>query len=154
MAGAVRSEVLGGRELRRALAALDAAAAEQMLRVAVKAGALPIENAAEQRAPKKTRTLARSITTAIVADRDSAEATIGPSGSATAYAAQKEFGGTITAKNAPALHWVDAHGAHHFAKSVTQPAQPYLRPAWDENVDGAVKKMQAVLKVQIERAGR
>lgn len=152
MTAAVRSRVIGADELLSALKKLDDAAAEQKLRLAVKAGALPIENAAEQKAPKKTRSLARSITTAIEADRNRADATIGPSGSSTAYAAQKEFGGTIVPKNAKLLHWVDESGNDHFAKSVTQAAQPYMRPAWDENIEAAQKKMLAVLKAQIAAA--
>lgn len=152
MAGEVRGRVIGGDDLRRALKDLDAAAAEQALRLAVKAGSLKIENAAEQRAPKKTRTLARSITTAIEADANHAEAQIGPSGAAIPYAAQVEFGGTIVPKNARLLHWVDDAGNDVFAKSVTQKARPYLRPAWDDNIEAAVKQMTAVLKAQIAKA--
>ena len=121
------------------------------MRLAVKAGAQPIENAAEMKAPKKTRTLARSITTAIEASRDRAEAAIGPSGAAIPYAAQVEFGGTILPKNAKFLHWTDESG-EHFAKSVTQRARPYLRPAWDENIEAAQKKMEAVLQALIKAA--
>jgi HK97 gp10 family phage protein len=154
MADAVRSRVIGGDDLKRALKELDEAAAETALRLAVKAGAMPIENAAEQKAPKKTRTLARSITTAIEADRNHAEAQIGPSGAATPYAAQKEFGGTITAKNARMLHWVDEDGQDHFAWAVTQQAQPYMRPAWDENIEEAEKKMMAVVSKLVEQAGQ
>jgi HK97 gp10 family phage protein len=154
MADAVRSRVIGGEDLKRALKQLDVAAAERSLRLAVKAGAQPIENAAEQKAPKKTRTLARSITTNIEASGDRAEATIGPSGAAIPYAAQVEFGGTIVPKNAKMLHWVDESGNDVFAKSVTQVARPYLRPAWDENIEASVKKMQLVLKALVEQAGQ
>lgn len=154
MADAVRSQVIGGAELRRALKELDQAARKQALETAVLAGAKPIQNAAKAKAPKKTRTLERSITVEIEADDEHAEAQIGPSGMAAAYAAQREFGGTITAKHGQALHWVDEDGEHHFAKSVTQPARPYLRPAWDENVDEAVEKMKAVLRVLVERASQ
>lgn len=152
MADGVRARVIGGEKLAAALKALDAAAAEQALRLAVKAGALLIENAAEQKAPKKTSTLARSITTEIEADSSHAEAKIGPSGAAIPYAAQVEFGGTIVPKNAQMLHWVDESGNDVFAKSVTQVARPYLRPAWDENIDAAEKKVGAVLAALIAKA--
>ena len=153
MADAVRSRVIGGDELKRALKQLNQAASKQALETAVTAGAKPIQNAAKARAPKKTRTLERSITTVVEADENHAEAQIGPSGVAVAYAAQREFGGTITAKGR-ALHWVDEDGVHHFAKSVNQPAHPYMRPAWDENEDKAVELMTAVLRAQIEMARR
>jgi HK97 gp10 family phage protein len=154
MADAVRSRVIGGAELQAALKELETAAAELALRLAVKAGALKIENAAEQKAPKRTRTLARSITTHIEASATKAEATIGPSGAAMPYAAQVEFGGTIKPKNAKFLHWVDASGNDVFAKSVTQVARPYMRPAWDENIDAAVKQMTAVLQALVAKAGQ
>lgn len=154
MADAVRSRVIGGDELKRALKGLDQAASRDALTTAVTAGAKPIQNAAKARAPKKTRTLERSITTVVEADANHAEAQIGPSGVAAAYAAQREFGGTITAKNGQALHWTDEDGQEHFAKSVTQPARPYMRPAWDENVEQAVERMTAVLRLQIERASK
>lgn len=145
--------MIGAGELVKALKRLDAAASEQALTLAVKAGATVIENAAERKAPKKTRTLARSITTVVEASATKAEAQIGPSGSATAYAAQVEFGGTIRPKRAKMLHWKNAEGEDVFAKSVTQIARPYMRPAWDENIDAAQKKLAAVLKRLVEAAG-
>lgn len=145
MGDAVRVEVIGDDVLAAALKELDAAAAEQALRLAVQAGALLIENAAEAKAPKKTRTLARSITTQITADRNHAEAQIGPSGAAIPYAAQREFGGVIVPKTAKALHWVDEAGLDHFARRVVQVAQPYMRPAWDENIEQARERVKAVL---------
>lgn len=48
------------------------------------------------------------------------------------YGAQKEYGGTITAKNAPRLVWQDYEGNWHSAYSVYQSPQPYLRPAFDD----------------------
>lgn len=153
MAEAVRGRVVGGEELMKALRQLDEAASEQALRLAVKAGSGLIENAAERLAPKRTRTLARSITTEIEASRTQAVARIGPSGAAIPSAAQVEFGGTIRPKRAKMLHWVDDAGVDHFAHEVTQREQPYMRPAWDENVDAAQGKMEGVLKVLVERAG-
>lgn len=49
------------------------------------------------------------------------------------YALIHELGGTITATNAKALAIPLPDGGVAFAKSVTIPARPYLRPAADEN---------------------
>lgn len=44
------------------------------------------------------------------------------------YGRIQELGGTIFPKRAKFLHWVDASG-DHFARHVTLPARPYLKPA-------------------------
>ena len=43
------------------------------------------------------------------------------------YGRIQEFGGLILPVHARMLHWKDAGGGDHFAKSVTLPARPYLR---------------------------
>jgi hypothetical protein len=48
------------------------------------------------------------------------------------YARIQELGGTITAKVAKALAIPQADGSVRFAKSVTLPPRPYLRPAADK----------------------
>ena len=45
------------------------------------------------------------------------------------YARIHELGGVIVPRSARMLHWVDASGTHHFARQVTIPPRPYLRPA-------------------------
>ena len=49
------------------------------------------------------------------------------------YAAIHEFGGVIVPRVAKSLSWITEEGDRVFAKSVTIPARPYLRPAMDEN---------------------
>lgn len=49
------------------------------------------------------------------------------------YAAIHEFGGVIHPRYAKYLAWKSKTGEWIFAKSVTIPARPYLRPAVDEN---------------------
>lgn len=44
------------------------------------------------------------------------------------YGRIQELGGTIFPKRAKFLHWVDGSG-DHFARHVTLPARPYLKPA-------------------------
>lgn len=168
--------IKGSAELMRALKKLDEAAQAKNLELAAVAGAKKIQNAAKSLAPKKTRTLVRSIHIGGHTDPDfgkkdadnegnapysdlgqnkatdqEAEVVIGTN---LVYAAQREFGGTITAKKAEALHWVDAVGEHHFAKSVTQAAHPFLRPAFDEKQQAAVDAAKQVLRFLILKAGQ
>ena len=59
----------------------------------------------------------------------------------------------IKPKTAKALHWVDREsGEDRFAGSVTIPAHPYLRPAWDENKDAMIEKIKTVLTALIKAA--
>ena len=53
----------------------------------------------------------------------------------TIYARIQEFGGIIYPRRASMLHWKDENGEDHFAKSVTIPARPYLRPAAEDHID-------------------
>lgn len=66
------------------------------------------------------------------------------------YALIHELGGTITAKTAKALAIPQEDGSVRFAKSVTIPAHPYLRPAGDakyptlpERIRSAYDKLSA-----------
>jgi len=63
------------------------------------------------------------------------------------YARIQELGGTVRPVHARLLHWVGDDGDDVFARSVTIPARPYLRPAFDEDGDRAVAEM-------VERRGR
>lgn len=74
------------------------------------------------------------------------------------YAAIQEFGGTITPKNGSALRFpVDHHNGGYgmtewvTVASVTLPAQPYLRPAFDNKRFAARDEVGRVLG-QIARA--
>lgn len=70
------------------------------------------------------------------------------------YARIQEFGGTIVPTNGPFLRWVNDAGEEVFARSVTIPAKPYLRPAFDTKQDDAVRAMAAVLRKVVEARGR
>ena len=172
-------KIEGTAELDRALSKLEDLAASQYLAQAGMAGALVIQNAAKVKAPRKTRTLSRSIHSEVTSSsRDSATVEIGTD---LEYAAIQEFGGTITAKKGKflaipldysgenygprsypgKLHFVgddsggvlmDAAGVAHFAltPSVTLPAQPYMRPALAENEYAAGSAAGRVLKRLIE----
>lgn len=144
----IRIRVEGGAELARKLNALGEAVRGQMLERAVVAGALIVQNDAKRRAPYRTGNLRRSIHIGGHSDLGEMQNTTGSQierpevspnhvevyvGTNVEYARQREYGGTITPVNGQWLAWQDAEGAWHRARSVTQQATPYLRPALDEN---------------------
>lgn len=59
------------------------------------------------------------------------------------YALIHELGGTITAKTAKALAIPQEDGSVRFAKSVTIPARPYLRPAADAKYPSLPRRIRA-----------
>jgi phage gpG-like protein len=75
------------------------------------------------------------------------------------YAPIQEFGGTIKAKNAKFLAFQmtgtnivgDEFTGTVFAKQVTIPAHPYLRPAADDKGPAAARETGRVLSLQLER---
>lgn len=115
-------------ELHRAFQKIDKLKRASALEAAVKAGLQPINNAAIQKAPYLTGTLRRSIHTEIVESRESY--CEGASGTNLDYAARIEFGYNDT----------DALG-----RTYHQPAQPYLRPAFDEQRGNAIDEMRDAL---------
>jgi HK97 gp10 family phage protein len=182
MANDYRVTIQGKDELITKLKQLGEVASQRNLELAVTAGALPIQNAAKDNAPMKTRTLSRSIHTEVTeSDESHATATVGTD---LVYAAIQEFGGTIVPKNAKflaipvtdtaasykprmfpgKLHvqgyggmvamLVDEQGITQYAlkSSVTIPAHPYLRPALSEHTQDAADAAGAVLKQLIDQA--
>ena len=175
--------ILGEPELQAWFDDLDAELSESVLVSAAQAGGLPIQNSAKEKAPKRTRTLSRSIHMEVVKSSSSyVEIAIGTD---LESAPIHEFGGTIRAKNVKflaiplteeaqqyvsprnfprELHYVPAKGggvlmdenddAHYLLrKSVTIPARPYLRPAADEKEAEAVENIRGALLAQLERVG-
>jgi hypothetical protein len=56
------------------------------------------------------------------------------------YARIQELGGTVTAHGGGVLHWKSG-GSDHFAKSVTLPPRPYMRPTHRRTFqDGTLRK--------------
>jgi len=173
--------ILGDKELAAQFAKLDQAVAEETLTLAVKAGGLVVQSAAQEKAPRKTSSLARSIHTEVTQSSPNyVEIAIGTD---LEYAAIHEFGGVIKPKNAKFLAipvssaakiavspnnypdklrfvprpfggmMVDREGEVHFIlrTSVTIPAHPYLRPALDENEDEAANAMAKVLAAKLRK---
>lgn len=164
-------QVRGNDSLKRKLNQLATGVQGETLEGALAAGAVLIQNSAKRYAPKHEGTLARSIHIGgheeLAGDYDGnyprAKDTMpDPAGSDMErtlhvgtdiiYGAQKEFGGTITAKNAPRLVWQDYSGNWHSAVSVYQEAQPYMRPAIDENLGPLYRKIGDELTKAIKRA--
>ena len=132
----IRSEIQGSESLRRKLAALQDSVRGPLLERAVVAGALLVVNAAKQDAPYRTGNLRRSIHvgghgdlsnttgTQIEAPTVSATRVEVLAGTNVEYARRIEYGFNDT----------DSLG-----RTYAQEAQPYLRPAVDEN-EAAVQR--------------
>ena len=106
---------------------------------AATAGALLVENAAKDKAPYKTGTLKRSITHETIEKSEKAcHVSVGTN---LEYARLQEYGGTIEGK--PLLVF-EIGGETIFVQSVTVPASPYLRPAFDETKKGVVEEVKRI----------
>lgn len=165
--------VEGSESLRRKLGHLQTNVQGRMLERALTAGALIVQNAAKINAPYKTGNLRRSIHIGGHEDlagdyqniqQESGDPVPGPEGSGVAvavyvgtnviYARQREYGGTITARNGPYLWWKDDDGTWHHARSVYQRPQPYMRPAIDENQEEVRQEVGEALADLIRAAVR
>lgn len=146
MAKKTKVQIKGTKELIAKLNRLSDVGKGAAIETALRAGAAPIQNAAQQKAPKLSGTLSRSIHTEVQVSGSKGEATVGTD---IEYAAQREFGGTIIAKQAPYLVF-RVGGRLVRVKSVTQQATPYLRPAFDEQSGSAVDEIEAALKSAID----
>lgn len=104
---------------------------------AVTAGALVVQNEAKQKAPVRTGNLRRSIHTETTRKRVTSVTVA--TGTDAEYARRIEFGFSDT----------DSLG-----RSYNQPAQPYLRPAFDENRDEVMAEIEAAFDDIIRRAAR
>jgi phage gpG-like protein len=132
MKNPVRSQMLGLPEFKAQLNRLSDAANADTLANAVTAGLLLIQNVAAKKAPYRTGTLSRSIHSEILEKRRNYA--IGAVGTDVVYGPIQEFGGVV--KNAFGM------GAEF---SVTIPAHPYMRPAWDEQIDAAIREIKESL---------
>ena len=68
------------------------------------------------------------------------------------YGPIQEFGGIIRAKDKPWLVFKTADGEWHSVKSVQIPAQPYIRPAFDEKQYACMQEISDALDVMIAEA--
>jgi HK97 gp10 family phage protein len=141
----IQMEVVGVPEMQAHLARMSSSAAGGPLMAAVQAGALLVQNAAKQKVPKRTRTLSRSITTAITREGDTVAARIGPSAP---YGKYLEYGTGRYAEggNGRRTPWVyRGPGGRYYTTEGMKP-RPYMRPALDENRERAIKEMQRAFR--------
>lgn len=137
--------------LERKLAALGKLAQGDVLEKALHAGAQEIRNSAQDKAPFLTGTLRRSIHSE-TGEKSGAKVSV-LVGTDLEYAAMQEFGGTIVPKNAKRLVF-EVDGKKVFARKVTIPAHPYLRPAFDEQKGEAVKQFRLAVGDQVRMIAR
>lgn len=174
------SRVINEPEISSWLKGLSTTISELVLVNAAQAGAMPITTGAKEKAPKKTRTLARSIHAEIVKSSPKyVEIAIGTN---LEYASIQEFGGVVKPKQTKFLAipvsdvarqyvsprnfpmeltfipgpgggvLVEGETIHYvLRRSVTIPAHPYLRPSMAENEDRAVSNVGQALKAQMDR---
>lgn len=116
--------IRGMDDLKRKLAALETGMQARVLKDALTAGALPIQNEAKILAPYETGTLRRSIHTEIVTHGD--DRIVAEIGTDVEYAGHQEFG---TRKMA---------------------AHPFLRPAFDTKLSDAKAEIVGAVKAQID----
>ena len=169
----IRVRVTADPKLARAMKKLqDPKTVEKMLENALAVGALQIANGAKEKAPVRSGNLKRSIHIGGHTDidpqmaSDLAESTghdlgrVGRHGKCQVrvligtdviYARIQEYGGTITAKDAPYLRFRTADGSWHAVKSVTITARSYLRAAADERKDDAIRDMRDALADQLRK---
>ena len=131
MSDPVRIEIVNLDEWKAKLGKLSQALADQAVLRALTSGAELIRNPAAQKAPYKTGTLKRSIH---IEKGEGMEVLIGPDAP---YGARIEFGYV---------------GPDKLGRTFHQPAQPYLRPAFDENKDAAIREVGEALSILLEAA--
>ena len=122
------------------------------LEVAVQAGAVVIQNEAKRLVPKRTRTLARSITIEPAKVTDTrVEYHIGPQ---EPYGKWVEFGTGIHAEGGGGRQtpWRFKAGDGSWVTTRGTRPQPYMRPAFDTKYAEAVQEIRDVFKTVLERA--
>ena len=121
----------------------------RMMGVALTAGAQPLVNRAKDLCPYKTGNLRRSIHFGdLIVGPGFAQ---GDAGSNLEYAAAQENGATIVPRTARMLHWVTDTGEDVFARQVTIPPHPYMRPAAAETLPLVAAATAHALALQIVR---
>jgi HK97 gp10 family phage protein len=128
-------ELTGLDKLEQHLHGLTEALSGNVLETVLMAAALPIVNAAKANAPYKTGTLRRSIHPEVL--ESGAHSVTVSIGTDVPYARRIEYG----------FVQADALGRRYH-----QPAQPYLRPAYDEHREAAVQEAREVLAALVAKA--
>ncbi len=167
MSGMIEVNVKGLKKLQKQLSKMARNLSGPQILAALSVGALEIANAAKENAGFLTGTLRRSLhiggSTGLTdfrsgegySDVEGSKVTSGGAevliGTNLVYAAIQEFGGTIQAKNAPLLVF-EIDGEVIMTGEVNIPAHPYLRPAFDQKKDDAIREYGKEVKSQLRRA--
>jgi HK97 gp10 family phage protein len=145
----IEAKVVGLPELEARLQQLGARAGD-IIEIALRTGALEIQNAAKALVPRKTSTLMRSITVETVAkSTSSAEVQVGPSA---AYGKYVEFGTGIYAEGGGGRQtpWRFKTADGRWVTTRGMRARPFMRPAFDETREAALQVIADVLRDQLE----
>lgn len=130
-------KIEGLRELEAALADLPRATGKNVLRRVLKKAAAPIESTAEALAPHLTGTLERNIHMGTRLTRR-----------------QAQMVRKADSKSSAEIHvgTADPAGIQTEFGNVNQNAEPWLRPAWDQNKEGALNTIATDLGGEIDKA--
>ena len=128
MTKAIKAEIIGLAQFKAQLERLGDAANADALETAATSGMMLIQNPAKQKAPVETGDLRRSIHIETEEKRKNYVMVV--LGTDKVYGPIQEFGGIV--KNA------FGRGEQF---TVTIPAHPYMRPAWDENIAAAKREV-------------
>lgn len=134
--------ISGSQALQDLVSRLSGPALDEAIVRGLKAGGLVFQSAAQGYAPVRSGNLRSSIHLEQTGAR---EVTVGTD---IVYARIQEFGGVVTPKRAKMLHFV-VDGQDVFAHSVTIPAHPYMRPAYDTRSGAALDAVQAAIRAQL-----
>lgn len=130
----LKIDVQGDRQLARVFRKAGDAFRPETLHVGLLAGGLLVQNDAKPRAPYLTGTLRRSIHLQPTDDMLTVKV-----GTDVPYAARIEYGFT---------------GRDSLGRRYNQPAQPYLRPAIEENRERVREEVRRVVLLQLQAAVR
>lgn len=145
----MKAEVFGLKEFADKMKKLEDNTRGELLLTAVIAGALPISNAAKKKAPYITGTLRRSIHVGGSTQKSAPDFTPNDvGGNYSDVGGQKVTGTTASVLIGTNLVYAAAKEFGRNGKG----AKPYLRPAFDEQLENAKATMGKALVILIEKA--
>lgn len=148
------AQIIGEKDVQAALDKLGAAMAGQNLEAAVVAGALEIMNAAKRKAPYITGTLRRSIHIGGYTDKSP---DFDPSGDLAKHGGRyNDIKGNKAERDKVEVHvGTDLEYAPPVEFGTgRRVAKPYLRPAFDEELEAAKKQAAVALKVLLSKVAK
>lgn len=161
MADGFTVTIVGGTRLKRQLERLSDALAGELLENAVTAGALLVANRAKELAAFQTGTLRRSLHvgghTELTPDFGLGPARDGAAFHDVAGATRgRDHAEVVVGTDVPYARRIEYGyvGKDSLGRNYNQPAQPYLRPAYDETRDAVVTEIGEALEDQLRHVAR